>query len=138
MPGGQQQFNLSDLQQLAPPQMMQTMPPAGLSPPLYMGGQLAGAQAAPNVVPTLPQPPSPIFGDFTPNDPQQGYSELPIKFELDLSDEKSLSNFIYRQKYNMKKNDCFNLERQKADLEKDVQAKEQEIKRLQGLNSRYK
>ena len=38
----------------------------------------------------------------------------------------------------MKKNDCFNLERQKADLEKEVQAKDQEIKRLQGLNSRYK
>lgn len=109
---------------------MPGMPPAGLSPPLYLAGQSTGAQAAPNVVPSLPQPPSPIFGDLPPNEAQQGYCELPIKFELDLSDEKSLSNFIYRQKYNMKKNDCFNLERQKADLEKEIANKDQEIKRL--------
>ena len=101
---------------------------------MYLPGSATGAQTSPPVAPSAPQPPSPIFGDLPPNEAQQGYCELPIKFDLDLSDEKSLSNFIYRQKYNMKKNDCFNLERAKADLEKEVQAKDQEIKRLQGIN----
>ena len=37
---------------------------------------------------------------------------LPIKVALDFSDEKSQNLFIFEQKYNMKKNDCFNLEKQ--------------------------
>jgi hypothetical protein len=36
---------------------------------------------------------------------------LPIRLTLDFSDEKSQHLFIYEQKYNMKKNDCFNLEK---------------------------
>ena len=36
---------------------------------------------------------------------------LPIKVALDFSDEKSHNLFIFEQKYNMKKNDCFNLEK---------------------------
>jgi len=38
-------------------------------------------------------------------------SSLPIRVNLDFSDEKSQNLFIFEQKYNMKKNDCFNLEK---------------------------
>lgn len=62
---------------------------------------------------------------------------MPIKFEIDLSDDKNLQIFIYRQKYNMKKNDCFNLERRKHELETELQKKSQEILRLTALNEKY-
>lgn len=32
-----------------------------------------------------------------------------IKIDLDFSDKKSQNLFIYQQKYSMKKNDCYNL-----------------------------
>lgn len=64
--------------------------------------------------------------------------ELPIKFELDLSDDQQLQIFIYRQKYNMKKNDCFNLERRKAELEKELSNKDVAIQRLKSLNEKFR
>lgn len=41
-------------------------------------------------------------------------SNLPIMISLDFSDEKLQNLFIVEQKYNMKKNDCFMLEKQRA------------------------
>lgn len=41
----------------------------------------------------------------------QSNQTLPIRLTLDFSDEKAQHLFIYEQKYNMKKNDCFNLEK---------------------------
>jgi len=72
-------------------------------------------------VPEIPQVMQPIAtnpvvaGGQTSASTQQ---RLPIRVHLDLSDEKSLSLFIYRQKYNMKKNEYFNLERRNLTLEK--------------------
>jgi hypothetical protein len=37
----------------------------------------------------------------------------------------------------MKKNDYFNLERRKVELEKDIQNKDNEIARLKDLNRKY-
>ncbi len=62
---------------------------------------------------------------------------MPIKVDLDLSDEKSLNLFIYKQKYNMKKNDYFNLEKRKIELEKEISSKDNEILRLKELNRKY-
>jgi len=45
---------------------------------------------------------------------------LPIKVNLDFTDEKSQNLFIFEQKYNMKKNDCFNVERQREKLNKEL------------------
>ena len=36
----------------------------------------------------------------------------------------------------MKKNECFNLDRRKTELEKDIQAKDKEIQRLTALNQK--
>jgi len=64
--------------------------------------------------------------------------KLPIKMKLDLSDEKLQKLFIYRQKYNMKKNDFFNLERRKSEIEKEAQVKDKEIERLREINRKLK
>ena len=55
---------------------------------------------------------------------------LPIRYEVDFSSEQNLTLFIYKQKYNMKKNDCFSLEKRKADLEKEVEKKDRVIRDL--------
>ena len=56
---------------------------------------------------------------------------LPIRVTLDFSDEKSQNLFIYEQKYNMKKNDCFNLEKQRAALQAQLQHRNTEFEKLQ-------
>ena len=60
---------------------------------------------------------------------------LPIRVNLDFSDQKSQNLFIFEQKYNMKKNDCFNVERQRDKLEKQLQQKHIELKEL---NEKYR
>ena len=55
---------------------------------------------------------------------------LPIRVNLDFSDQKSQQLFIFEQKYNMKKNDCFNVERQRDKLDKQLQTRNLEYKEL--------
>ena len=57
-------------------------------------------------------------------------SSLPIRVSLDFSDEKSQNLFIFEQKYNMKKNDCFNLEKQKMALQQQLTQKNDEFETL--------
>ena len=54
---------------------------------------------------------APVLSQPKPTD------SLPIKVCLDFSDEKSQNLFIFEQKYNMKKNDYFNLEKQTKALQ---------------------
>ena len=49
---------------------------------------------------------------------------------LDFSDEKSQNLFIFEQKYNMKKNDCFNLEKQKLALQQQLANRNSECEKL--------
>jgi hypothetical protein len=55
---------------------------------------------------------------------------LPIRVNLDFSDEKSQNLFIFEQKYNMKKNDCFNLEKQKLALQQQLAHRNSECEKL--------
>ena len=61
---------------------------------------------------------------------QQAASQLPIRVSLDFSDEKSQNLFIFEQKYHMKKNDCFNLERQRIALQQQLNEKNEELAKI--------
>jgi uncharacterized protein YlxW (UPF0749 family) len=67
--------------------------------------------------------------------------QLPLRLNLDFTDEKSQHLFIYEQKYNMRKNDCFNLEKQKNYLQQQLQHTNAEFEKLQNkykaLNQKY-
>lgn len=60
----------------------------------------------------------------------QSNQTLPIRLTLDFSDEKAQHLFIYEQKYNMKKNDCFNLEKQKSQMLKELSHRNSEFEKL--------
>lgn len=76
---------------------------------MMQGGQARGGRSNMTIsMPALNNLPSPS----TVSNPS-----IPIRLALDLSDEKSQNLFIFEQKYNMKKNDCFNLEKQRNTLQ---------------------
>ena len=94
-----------------------------------MGGGMLLQQPKREFLPSAQQTASSTGNQHKGNNNNNG--NLPIRLTLDFSDEKSQNLFIYEQKYNMKKNDCFNLEKQKTALQAQLQHRNSEYERLQ-------